>query len=237
MSAGVPGPAELREAEPSAADELTAHALELAAALLGDRRAVEATDEPVPVEAEAVTLLSGWDDRDLLRRRLQRVREAAVAGVPAVAYVANPVVEPSGSGVTPEELRRTFEGVSGLEFLAQRGVECSVADPGQGPPREPSGAGAAVGPPRRMLVVANLPDATRAEARLARDAAEQRRRSELERRLAELRSRNLELARARTGRPLDEGARSRARLAERRLLFARVRETLSALLARRRLRG
>ena len=237
MSTGVPGPAELREAEPSAADDLTGHALALAAALLGERRAVEATGEPLPVEAEAVTLLSGWDDRDLLRLRLRRVREAAEAGVPAVAYVANPVMEPSGSGVTPDELRRAFEGVSGIEFLAQRGVECSVADLEQGSPGGPSGAGAGVGPPRRMLVVANLPDAARAEAHLAADAAERRRRSELERRLAELRSQNVELARARTGRPLDESARTRARLAERRLLFARVRETLSALLARRRLRG
>lgn len=237
MSAGVEGSAELHAAGPPSDDELRVHALDLAGRLLGDRRTVEAAEDPLPADAEAVSLLEGRGDPGRLLRRLERVREAVDAGLPAVVYLPNRAMEPSGEGLTPQEVWRAFEGVDEAVFLEQRAVECSLGDLGEGPPAKASAAGASVGPPRRMLVVVNLPDAVRAEGRLASAPADGPRRRALERRLAELRARNLELARARSGRPLDQGARARARLAERRLLFARIRETVSVLLARRRLRG
>jgi hypothetical protein len=215
--------------------ELREHALDLAARALGDRRAVEVGDGPLPTEAEAVTVLDEIDDRERLWTRLRRARDAAAAGVPVVVYVANHSLEPSGAGATPSELRDLFAGAGEVTFLEQRRIESSIAEIGDGPPQRVATPRGGSGQPERLLVLANLSAPNPAEA--AFGAAEGTERRELERRLAELRAHNRALADARIGVPRDEAARVRARRAERRLLFARVREIVSALLSRRRLRG
>jgi hypothetical protein len=217
-------------------DHLRAHALGFAAHLLGDRRGVEIGDESLPADAEAVLLTEEAPDPGRLRRRLERAREAAGAGTPVVVYVAKPTAEPANAGAAIDP-RKVFDGVSDAMVFEQRAVEYSLARDAGAPPQSIQPRPSRSGTPDGLMVVANLPVPNEAEARLfARSAATERRR-ELERRLATLRARNLELARSRLGAPVEIRAASRARVAERRLLLARVREIVSALLSRRRLRG
>jgi hypothetical protein len=217
-------------------DDLRAHALGFAAHLLGDRRGVEIGDEALPTDAEAVLLTEEAPDPGRLRGRLERARDAAAAGTPVIVYVATSDAEHANAGAAIDP-RKLFDGVSDAVVFEQRAVEYSLAQEAGAPPQSIPPGPSRSGTPDGLMVVANLPVPNEAEARLfARSAATERRR-DLERRLATLRTRNLELARSRLGAPVENRAASRARVAERRLLFARVRETVSALLSRRRLRG
>ena len=234
MSTGAArGPEELAT-EPPETDELRAHLNEVIGRLVGDRRAVEVGDEPPPADAEAIVLTEDVADPERLRARLARAGDAAAGGTPTVVSVATGPA--GGAGISPDELRRAFEGVPGVRFLEQRPVEATVANLPTGPAGEAAAGGG--GPATRLVAVANLPAPDQAEVRLSGTADGARETVEgLERRLSELRAENLELARSRLGERPDPAPAVRARAAERRLLFARVRETLSALLSRRRLRG